>query len=159
MNLWSIIMGWIEVAEEAYRNRNMPDETQSPPVTSEVSVTPPASRLPEFFRRISNYEGANPENNNPINERYYYGGYLPKYGVVKCSSGGFAQFSTLELGIEYGMTCLQEMVLNHPEWDFLDFFNRFAPSSDGNNTVLYARTIAAEMQVVVTANLKSTLEI
>jgi hypothetical protein len=158
---------WLESVEQAYRNRNMnpnplPNEqnsTQTPPIVSEVSSTPTENRLAEFFQRIAAYEGANPANNNPTNERYYWGGYLPKYGIVKESPGGFAMFSTLELGIEYDMTCLQEMVLNHPEWDFYDFFAVFAPSKDKNNPVKYAKTISSEMGVAPTTNLKTTLNI
>lgn len=128
-------------------------------ITPMTEPVPPVSRLPEFFKCISQYEGANPANNNPTNERYYFGGYLPKYGVVKESIGGFAMFETLEIGTEYDTECLREMVTNHPQWDFYDFFAVFAPSKDNNNPVLYAKTIAAEMQVEPTSNLKTTLNI
>ena len=128
------------------------------PVAS-IPGAPTQSRFLEFCGYIKIYEGANPANNNPYDFRYYFGGYLPKYGIVKESSGGFAMFETLALGEEYGQTCITEMVQNHPEWDFLDFFNRFAPPSDNNNTILYAKTIASQMKVDVTSNLKQTLGI
>lgn len=125
----------------------------------DIKSTMPETPFLKFCALIRNYEGANLANNNPYNERYYWAGYLPKYGVVKESSGGFAVFSTPELGEEYGEECIRERILNHPEWDFLDFFNSWAPSKDKNNPVLYAKTIAAEMGSVVTANLKNTLNL
>ncbi len=115
------------------------------------------SDLNKFCLFIKGYEGANPENNNPYDFRYYFGGYLPKYGVVKESPGGFAMFETYALGELYGRTCITEMIQNHPHWTFVDFFNRFAPVNDGNNPTLYATRSAAEFGVEASANLKSTL--
>lgn len=120
-----------------------------------VAMTP----FEKFCNAIIQYEGANPANNNPFDFKYYFGGYLPKYGVVKESAKGFAVFESVPIGYEYGETCITEMIQNHPEWDFLDFFARYAPSNDDNNPVLYAKTIAAEMGSIVTANLKSVLNI
>jgi len=130
-------------------------ETQVP--APQVSI--PQSRFLEFCGHIKTYEGANPANNNPYDFRYYFGGYLPKYGIVKESLGGFAMFETLAIGEEYGQTCIREMILNHPEWTFLDFFTRFAPPSDNNNTELYASTIASEMGSNISSNVKDTLNI
>lgn len=146
MKIWALVYNWIVSL--------FADATITP-----MTEPQPVSRLPEFFKCISGYEGANPANNNPTNERYYFGGYLPKYGVVKESTGGFAMFETLEIGTQYDMECLREMVVNHPKWDFYDFFATFAPSKDNNNPVLYAKSIAAEMQVEPTSNLKTTLNI
>lgn len=134
---------------EEYQNRNMPPEQ---PAHLPTDALP---RFQEFCNCIKNYEGANPANNNPYNERYYWAGYLPKYGVVKESPGGFAMFETLQIGELYGETCIRLMITNHPDWDFLDFFNIFAPAKDKNNPVLYAKTIASEMKVDVLTNLKT----
>jgi hypothetical protein len=122
-------------------------------------ITSVPSRFDLFCNLIKNYEGANPANNNPYDFRYYFGGYLPKYGIVKESSGGFAMFETLALGEEYGQTCIREMILNHPNWTFEDFFMRYAPPSDNNNTNLYASTIAAGMGVESTALVKPTINL
>lgn len=113
----------------------------------------------KFCAAIIQYEGANPANNNPFNDKYYFGGYLSKYGIVKESVGGFAIFETLELGTEYGTTIITQMIDKHPEWNFYDFFGVYAPTKDKNNPVRYAQTIAAEVGVEPTANLKSTLNI
>ena len=144
----------------------VPTPVAPAPVVATIPVMEPSKVAPttenpflEFCGFIKTYEGANPANNNPYDFRFYFGGYLPKYGVVKESVGGFAMFETLELGEMYGQTCITEMVMNHPEWNFLDFFTRFAPPSDNNDTALYAKTIATEMGVDVSANLKSTLKL
>lgn len=133
---------------------NVPEKT---PLSTPIA--PPASRFPQFCGFVRTYEGANPANNNPYNEKYYYGGYLPKYGVVKKSVGGFAMFSTLALGEEYGETCIMERIMANPEWTYLDFFMVFSPPSDDNDTVKYASTIAAEIGVESSANLKTTLNL
>jgi hypothetical protein len=111
-----------------------------------------------FLGFIRGYEGANPANNNPYDFKYYPGGYLPKYGVVRESTGGFAMFETLVLGELYGETCITEMIENHPEWTFLDFFNRFSPANDNNDPVTYSTKAAANFGVENSANLKSTLK-
>lgn len=112
-----------------------------------------------FFAFIRNYEGANPANNNPYDDKYFFGGYLPKYGTVKESSGGFAIFETLALGEMYGETIITQMILKHPGWDFYDFFSVYAPSKDNNNPMKYAKAGAAWMKVEPTANLKSILNL
>jgi hypothetical protein len=137
----------------------MNEEPTPQPAEPSPVVATPVNRFLEFCDYIKPYEGANPANNNPYNFKYFRGGYLPKYGVVKCSVGGFAMFSTLALGEEYGQTSIMEMIMNHPEWSFLDFFSVYAPPSDDNDTEKYASTIAAEMKVVASANLKDTLNL
>lgn len=122
-----------------------------PPVV--IDMTP----FIKFCNFIEMYEGAEPANNNPYDFRYYFGGYLPKYGVVKESTGGFAMFETLALGVIYGQTCITEMIQNHPNQTFLDFFKRFAPSDDDNNPELYALAAAKVFSVDSSATLKQTL--
>lgn len=136
-------------------------EPKEPVQSVSMATTTSASQsnFERFCGFIKTYEGANPLNNNPYDFRYYFGGYLPKYGTVKESSGGFAMFETLAIGEEYGETCITEMVQNHPEWSFNDFFNRYAPDSDGNDSELYAFRAAEVFAVEPSANLKSTLNI
>ncbi len=129
--------------------QNAPSATQTP--------QPTVSRFPEFCALIKTYEGANTANNNPYDEKYYFGGYLPKYGVVKESPGGFAMFESLALGELYGETCITEMIDHHPEWNFFQFFSVYAPANDKNDPVLYANTIAKQMGTVATTNLKTFL--
>jgi hypothetical protein len=116
---------------------------------------PNTSLFTTFLSAIRTYEGANPANNNPYDFRYYPGGYLPKYGVVKESAGGFAMFETLALGELYGETCIKEMIQNHPTWTFLDFFSRYAPSSDNNNPTAYSDFVAKACGVPPTSVLST----
>lgn len=125
-------------------------------VFKEPMSSPSMTPFQKFLAFIRTYEGANPGNNNPYDFRYYPGGYLPKYGTVKESPGGFAMFKTLALGTIYGETCIREMIDNHPQWSFNDFFNRFAPPSE-NDTATYALRAAETFSVEPTANLKNTL--
>ena len=66
-------------------------------------------------------------------------------------------FESLQIGEEYGQTCITEMIKNHPEWDFYDFFGRFAPDFDNNNSKLYAETVAGWMKVSPNTVLKTLL--
>lgn len=152
MNLLTQIWNWLFGAKT---NATIIPMTTEPRQT--VPQTESVNRWQLFFGSIKTYEEANPANNNPYNFRYYFGGYLPKYGVVKESSGGFAMFESLALGELYGQTCIIEMVQNHPEWNFLDFFTRFAPPSDGNDTSLYAATVAKWCGTVPTTILSTFL--
>lgn len=120
-----------------------------------VVMTP----IQNFGKFIESYEGANPANNNPGDFRFYFGGYLPKYGLVKESQGGFAIFETYDLGWEYMINSITQMVNNHSQWDFFDFFSVYAPWKDHNDPVKYAKAGAAWMKVEPTANLKGTLNL
>lgn len=167
-----MIPKWLQVVENWFIDLFMrvkldnmepetPQATQSTPiaalVTPIVQSSTSSSTFEQFCGFIKTYEGANPVNNNPYDFKYFSGGYLPKYGVVKESSGGFAIFETLALGEEYGQTCITEMIQNHPTWNFLDFFAVFAPSDDNNNPVLYATTVAKWMNVPPTTILSTFL--
>ena len=120
------------IAPDAQKQANTPTE---PPTAS-------GSLLERFCAAIIGHEGAVPENNNPFNCKFYYGGYLPIYGEVKCSVGGFAMFSTYALGYLYGVNTVKEIIRNHPGLTFLGFFEIFAPASDGNNPPGYSKIVA-----------------
>ncbi len=45
-----------------------------------------------FCAFIKNKENANPANNNPFDDRFYFGGYLPKYGIVQAASPCLRRF-------------------------------------------------------------------
>jgi hypothetical protein len=160
MNFFQKVENWFIDTFFSVKLQTMPTD---PPVVTTQAQPAPVTPLVKFCTSIRNYEGKpgdpNYVNNNPGDFRYYFGGYLPKYGVVKESPGGFAVFETYELGWEYLVASVTEMCDNHPTWNFLDFFNRYAPSSDGNNPELYAQTIAGEMGVDVSAIVKTTLNI
>lgn len=130
----------------------------TPPVTQTVSnppLTPPTtsnlapqSLLDTFCGYIKLREGANPANNNPGNCKYYYGGYLPKYGVVTRNSHGFAVFSTYDLGWLYLENLVTAIIKEHPTLTFLQFFagngdfSGYSPADDDNDPISYATEAA-----------------
>lgn len=143
--LFTAIENWIIDTFFDAKITVMTEPQQTVPETQPAPVTPVVPTLTNFNRFcgfIIQYEGANTANNNPFDDKYYYGGYLAKYGTVKESSGGFAMFSTYELGYEYGSTIVKEILTAHQDWDFFDFFAYYAPTKDDNNPVLYGKTVA-----------------
>lgn len=111
----------------------------------------PQTLLQEFCYAIRDYEGgpndANYKNNNPGNCRYFDGGYLPKYRPVKRSIAGFAIFPSMAIGFLYLENLVREKISAHPSWTILQFFQNYAPESDGNNSSLYAQFVAKRLQV------------
>lgn len=102
--------------------------------------------LERFCHAIEANEGgpndASHRNCNPGNFRCSPVGYLPKYGKVGCSPGGFAVFSTYQLGWEYLVASVHYRAVRHPEWTVLDFFKDYAPVTDKNNPFAYAHFVA-----------------
>lgn len=162
--IWGAIITFVDALfvkpdEVVNHAMNQPVEPSQTAQDAPEQAQPLESLFTTFCAKIIQYEGAVAANNNPFNDKYYFGGYLPKYGTVKESVGGFAMFSTYALGYEYGTTIITEMCNAHPTWDFLDFFATYAPSKDNNNPVVYAKTIAAEMGTIATTILKTFLGI
>lgn len=125
----------------------------------ETGVTPVVSPLIRFCLAIRDYEGApgdaNYLNNNPGNCRYNPGGYLPEYEPVKESAAGFAVFPSYEVGLLYLQNMIKQRISNHPAWSIEDFFANYAPTSDGNNPLLYAAFVAKRLGVGVSYLIKN----
>lgn len=123
----------------------------------ETSVT----LLDKFCLAIRDYEGApgdaNYNNNNPGNARYYEGGYLSIYEPVHRSPAGFAIFPSMDIGMLYLHNLVKEKIGNHPAWTISDFFENYAPSTDGNNPLLYAAFVARRLGVSVSYSVKNIL--
>jgi hypothetical protein len=128
------------------------------PVTlpSEPIIPIPAKETPmkptvkDFCNAIAEFEGApgdaNHINNNPGNCRFNYTGYMPMYGVVKCSPKGFAIFKDWDTGMLYLNNMVKGMIHNHPTETILQFMTRYAPSFE-NPTVAYANFITKKLGV------------
>ncbi len=119
-------------------------------------------KITKLATLIRDYEGGpgdrNYRNCNPGNARFHFGGYLPKYGVVKCDKDGFAIFETYELGWLY----LQNMLLSwatgiYADESVLHMMTRYAPTSDGNDPVAYATFLANHLGVPASTPLKALL--
>ncbi len=138
-------LGWNRAVEP----KNTPPDvsTDGGEVFTPPSPIPPTATLEVMCKAIKDMEGANPANNNPGNCRYFYGGYHPMYEPVGRSKGGFAIFPTYELGWLYLKNTVKGKIKNHPTWTLLDFFNNYAPESDGNNPTHYAAFVAKRLGV------------
>jgi len=109
--------------------------------------------LSDFLKWQWQLEGAVPANNNPGNYKFFYGGYMPIYGNVKRSVGGFAMFPTLAQGELYAATCTKGVIKHHPELTILTYLGGngdwpgYAPSSDRNNPLDYATFVSSHLGV------------
>lgn len=125
-----------------------PTASTSPKVESVTESTPytPKRTLETFCHAIEAMEGgpgdASHRNCNPGNFRCSPVGYLPKYGKVGCSAGGFAIFPTYQLGWEYLIASVHYRAAQHPHWTIIDFFENYSPKGDGNDPVTYANFVA-----------------
>lgn len=109
-------------------------------------VPPPLPTVQNFCNAIAMYEGGSGDlnhiNKNPGNCVYNIDGYLPKYGTVT-RNGRFAVFPTWDLGMLYLENLTKQHIFEHPTWTIFDFFADFyAPTSDGNNPLLYSQFVA-----------------
>lgn len=148
----------------------MPPEAPKTPPTDElppktIDDTPPLetpqnkATLENLCLAIRDFEGgpndANYKNNNPGNCRYNDGGYLPIYGKVRRSPGGFAIFPTYEQGWLYLHNFLKTVIHNHPELTLLTLIRGrgewagYAPPGepDNNPSEEYAQFLANRLGV------------
>lgn len=148
--------------EKLYQAQRMIDLMLMPPKITKLST---------FIR---DYEGKpgdrNYRNRNPINAKFHFGGYLPKYGKVTCDKDGFAVFPTYAQGWLYA----QNMILNwaktvKADWTMTEFFqgkkdkktglpkNGFAPSSDNNEPIAYCANVCRGLGITPETTLGSLL--
>lgn len=134
----------------------IPVVTQSTPVAPVMPATassPTKPTLADFLKWQWQFEGAVPANFNPGNYRFFYGGYLPVYGEVKKSVGGFAMFPTLQQGELYATNSTKNVIKHHPELTILTYlggdgnWRGYAPVEDGNNPAQYATFIGNHLGV------------
>lgn len=118
--------------------------------------------LQKFCLAIKAHEGWFPgsrsqRNNNPGNCRYSSVGYAAIYGEVKRDAQNFAIFKDYATGYLYLQNLVKDKVKKHPTWNFYDFFNVYAPDSDGNDSKAYAKVVAAKLSVPPTTILSTLL--
>lgn len=141
----------------------------TPPAVAPVSPPTVVSKLTVFCEAIRDNEGKpgdlNYQLNNPGDCRPSPVGYLPEYEPVVIidtntnpeypfHKGKFAKFPTYALGWQYLINMVHFMAVNHPQWTILDFFDNFAPMSDGNPTEDYAEFVATRCGVAITCTLE-----
>lgn len=125
-------------------------------------VTPQKkSLLNKWADAIQSFEGWYPgsrsyRNNNPGNIKYI--GQKRAIG----SDGTFCKFATYEDGRAELIDLLTrassgQSTLYSPEMTLIDFYNRYAPSSDNNNPNVYASAVAKMMGISVYTKIKNIL--
>lgn len=146
-----------------------PSSVPAPILPNQLPNTPskanlaPSVKLADFLKWQWQFEGAVPSNNNRGNYRFYHGGYLPIYGNVKCSVGGFAMFPTLAQGDLYATNCTKSVIKNHPELTILTYlggngaWGGYAPASDHNPVLAYATFIAKGLGVGINFLMKNLI--
>jgi hypothetical protein len=87
------------------------------------------------------------QNNSPGNVKFYSGGYLPKYLPVLKDGDGFAVFKDYNTGWMYLMNMVKVKIHLHPDRTFLQFFQEYAPTSDGNDPVAYTNYVVRGLGV------------
>jgi peptidoglycan hydrolase-like protein with peptidoglycan-binding domain len=87
-------------------------------------------------------------NNNPANFKSgTLTSFMKSLGATGVDSGGFCIFPSYEIGFKalcnfLEMACKDKLASYQSGMTLLQFYNKYAPSSDGNNTLAYAKTVA-----------------
>lgn len=163
---------WCKQALLNYKNNQPPPPLPpKPPITPPVTIKPPtptperAAPIPSTSREllikmslaIADYEGGpgdlNHRNNNP--------GNLRKWGN-KPIRNGFAVFDTWNEGMDalrqlITLAAMGKTQSYTPNMTLVQFFEKYAPSSDGNHPTTYAIFVAKRMGVSVNFQIKSLL--
>ena len=132
---------WL-LLEEIFGGEKYIQDNPMPEPTPQPVLPPKKATIENFCLGIKQREGANPANNNPGNVKYYTGGYLSIYGKVGKSKGGFAMFKDYATGWLYLRNLVKSKIKKHPDWNFYDFFNNYAPREDDNEPTGYAEQVA-----------------
>lgn len=123
---------------------------------AKLEVIKSESKLDKWCAAIKQMEGAKPERNNPGNIRFVG----QQYAI---NDNGFCKFDTYE----HGYKALQDLIIRactgkssyyNADGNLYDFYNVYAPSSDGNNPKHYAEFVADYIGVEPTVKIKSLVE-
>ena len=131
-----------------------------PPAPAPVPPTPPpipapSNKLDLWCEAAKKMEGAKPERNNPGNLRFR--GQL--YAV---NDNGFCKFDTYQHGYNalrnlFYNACTGKSLVYKPDMTLYQFYEFYAPSSDGNNPKHYAEFVAGIIGVPPTTQIKYLL--
>jgi hypothetical protein len=125
-------------------------QNTAPQTPIKVTLTQICTAMRDFEGSPHNPKTGQPDpnyrNNNPLNCKFYYGGYLPIYEPVKISRAGFAIFKDYATGWLYGFNEIKNKITHHPTWTLLDMISDHAPSSE-NDPAHYTEIVAKEVGV------------
>lgn len=96
-------------------------------------------------------------NNNPGNLKY-----VGQATATGADEKGFCIFPDYESGYNalknmFTRACLGNSKVYKPEMTLLDFYNKYAPSSDDNNPLIYAQFVAKRIGVDITTQIKTLI--
>lgn len=121
------------------------------------------TKLDKFCQAIQKHEGWYPEsrswrNNNPGNIKYL--GQIKSVGADK---NGFAIFENYQDGYEtlksmITRACQGLSKVYRPTDSIVDFFNKYAPPSDNNDSLRYAQVVAEAVGVGVDYQIKDLIQ-
>lgn len=87
-------------------------------------------------------------NNNPLNIRYVKANkWLGR--VSRKSDQDFEEFKSMEYGYRAAFVLLHKYILLYNLHTILDIVSRWAPQSDGNNTIAYANTVSQKTGIPI----------
>ena len=126
------------------------------------------SLIETWAKAIQDHEGyykgsRSYRNNNPAN---FKSGTLTSFmaglGATGVDTGGFRIFPSYEVGFKalcsfLTMACNDELSSYRPSMTLYQFYQKYAPSSDGNNTLAYAKTVAAKLGGTINTKIEELL--
>jgi hypothetical protein len=130
----------------AIKSQPMPEPTPEP------KPVPKEALLNAFAMAIQKHEGWYPGSRSYRNKNPGNLVFVGQPGARKENDGRFAVFSTYE----EGYAALKRMILNgasgkskvyFPSDNIFDFFNKYAPPSDNNDSIRYSQVVAKAMGV------------
>ena len=88
--------------------------------------------------------------------------YAGQYGTITMDQNGFAIFNSYEAGWRALISQLTiaangKSKIYNPEMNFYSFFEKYAPSRDNNNPIVYAEEVARQMGVSPLMTLKQLI--
>lgn len=104
-------------------------------------------------------------NNSPANFKLVGGvltEYMKKLGATGLDAGGFVKFPAYEVGFKALCTflmdaCNDKLTSYKGTMTLLQFFQKYAPSSDNNDPLRYAQTVAKKVGATVDTQIKNLL--
>ena len=125
------------------------------PVMRDVLNKGTKSFIPQWIAAIKQMEGALPSRNNPGNLRFVGQPYA-------INDRGFCKFDTYEHGYQaleslLIRACTGKSKYYHPAMTLHQFYQVYAPDSDGNNSKAYATFVAKKLGVSISTQIKDLL--
>lgn len=113
------------------------------------------SFIPQWIEAIKKMEGAKPYRNNPGNLRFVGQQFAT-------NDNGYCKFDTYEHGYKalenlLISACTGKSKIYYPEMTLNDFYDKYAPDSDGNDSNNYAKYVAKRLGVSVDTRIKDLL--